>query len=911
MKNLSVLARTGTCEPFNYENLSNDNCRATEAHLQAIPLAPTSPAPEREFRAEQALAFFEAAQTVGAKSDNPSKTVFVMASFYDGTSPDIQHIPNDHNAVNTMLSIAKRWTLAGQNVYLGSSLMNSDLPSKQKGTESDIAGVLFLCADFDDEAAQDYQERLPLTPHLVTETSQGRFQCVIFFDRPQMPGVIKPLAEALASHAGADGVSGDLSHVWRVPGTWNFPNAGKIAKGRVPELSRLMEASSFGAYECTSEALKLALSKKWPDAFSKTVALQRPGDDDSFGWDQRSTSNPNRFKPKEIDHHLNNEKFANDRSKGAWHFLKLAKNRGYSPEELVTTLLSYPESLISGHYVGRDGGLSENRIRAEVKRVFAKRDVRLSGMPGDRVYQGFECDSLKASSTSRTRREIKISGGDLPFIVDEAEEALIESDTFIFQRGQVIVRPVRDESARMCDNGDLRRIRLVEVRHPEMIERMTAAADFMTFNKTENVWKSANCPSEIVSIYLARDGLWRLRPLAAVIGGPTLRPDGSVLDKPGYDLATGLLYDPQGISFPPVPVHPTREDAACALGQLKELISTFPFVSDADRSVALSAILTAAIRPSISTAPLHGFTSPVAGAGKGKLAAISTCIAVGRDVAWLAQGRTEEETEKRVASALMSGDATVGLDNCTLPIRGDFLCMVMTQSEVQIRILGQSKLKTIPNTVMFLATGCHLEFAGDMTRRAIRCELDPETETPENITFANDPVEDAKRERPRLLVAALTVLRAYIAAGQPNQSVPLGSFEQWSRWVRDALIWLGEADPCLTMEAIRKEDPEKEQLATILANWSDVIGSERVLASTAIEKARLASATGSVALLDAFQGVAAAAGQGKGNTLVDSRRLGHYFRKVKGRIVNSMRLIEDGAKAGSNYWRLDRMGGLF
>lgn len=104
--------------------------------------------------------------------------------------------------------------------------------------------------------------------------------------------------------------------------------------------------------------------------------------------------------------------------------------------------------------------------------------------------------------------------------------------------------------------------------------------------------------------------------LTGIINYPTLRPDGSILDLPGYDAQTGLLFDPQEVRFPALPRHPDRDTALRALCLLKDLISTFPLVTDADRSVALSGILTALIRRSLPTAPLHGFNAPTAGSGK-------------------------------------------------------------------------------------------------------------------------------------------------------------------------------------------------------------------------------------------------------------------------------------------------------
>ena len=46
----------------------------------------------------------------------------------------------------------------------------------------------------------------------------------------------------------------------------------------------------------------------------------------------------------------------------------------------------------------------------------------------------------------------------------------------------------------------------------------------------------------------------------------------------------------------------------------------------------------------------------------------------------------------------------------------------------------------------------------------------------------------------------------------------------WSRWVRDALIWLGAADPCDTIEVIRQGNPEREKHEAVVLAWRDHFG---------------------------------------------------------------------------------------
>jgi hypothetical protein len=94
------------------------------------------------------------------------------------------------------------------------------------------------------------------------------------------------------------------------------------------------------------------------------------------------------------------------------------------------------------------------------------------------------------------------------------------------------------------------------------------------------------------------------------------------------------------------------------------LLEGFPFDGPADRSVALSGILTALDRRSMETAPLHAFTAPEAGSGKSLLTDIAAMIATGALAPVISQGRTEDELEKRLGAAFIHGDQIISIDNC-------------------------------------------------------------------------------------------------------------------------------------------------------------------------------------------------------------------------------------------------------
>src|SRR6185503_16361219 len=118
--------------------------------------------------------------------------------------------------------------------------------------------------------------------------------------------------------------------------------------------------------------------------------------------------------------------------------------------------------------------------------------------------------------------------------------ALIEQGTDIFQRGSMIVRPSLDEQITLAKGRTTHGMRLVPVKSAAAIGSfMTASADFQKFDKQMSQFRSVDCPNAIAEKYLTDEGLWKLRHLAGTINAPTLRPDGSVLDQPGYDAATG------------------------------------------------------------------------------------------------------------------------------------------------------------------------------------------------------------------------------------------------------------------------------------------------------------------------------------------------------------------------------------
>ena len=430
--------------------------------------------------------------------------------------------------------------------------------------------------------------------------------------------------------------------------------------------------------------------------------------------------------------------------------------------------------------------------------------------------------------------------GELPEMADAAESALCKYEANFYQRSGQLVRWCLSRAETV--HGITRPGGAVIILNQDvdyLLDRLNRLITWQRWNEERGEFVACNAPRNVASTLLARRGLWNAQPLVAAVNAPTLRPDGSVLDKPGYDAATGLLFVNTAIEFEPIPQHPTREHAAEALAFLyKEVLSGFPFAAAHDRSAALSAILTACVRHALKAAPMHTVKAPIMAAGKSLLVDVCSLIATGHPATVMSYTPDGDEMRKRILSVLMQGDLVVSLDNIEEPLASQTLCSVLTQETFTDRILGVNKTGTAPTLCCWYATGNNLVIAGDLTTRVVPCRLDPQVERPEEREFQRNLYDWIPAHRPRLIRAALTILRAYVVAGRPKQPIKnFARFEDWSNWIRAALVWLGEADPRLGTEQLEDGDPVRAKLRALLLAWFAVFKTAPATSKEAVMRA--------------------------------------------------------------------------
>lgn len=218
-------------------------------------------------------------------------------------------------------------------------------------------------------------------------------------------------------------------------------------------------------------------------------------------------------------------------------------------------------------------------------------------------------------------------------------------------------------------------------------------------------------------------------------------------------------------------------------------------------------------------------------------------------------------------------------------MQSDLLCQAITADTIKVRPLGASAQVEIPSTTLWSANGNNLVLAGDLPRRSLLCRLDPGCERPEERQFSFDPLERVRQNRTGYVSAILTILRAYIVAGRPDMGgTPFGGFGQWSALVRGALMWVGEPDPCASRDAIMDEDPELGQLRTLLTLWWQEFGKSAIKIKRLIERCH-SNDSGLFEVLDDIAGERNGPG-------VNARRLGHWLKRHKGRVVDGLRLVQ-------------------
>lgn len=516
---------------------------------------------------------------------------------------------------------------------------------------------------------------------------------------------------------------------------------------------------------------------------------------------------------------------------------------------------------------------------------------------------------------SPTRPTIRV-GVDLGPAVT-ATVAALAADPRIYQRDGRLVDVVEvaddDPGAQYVPVGSPR------IRHlPAAVLRVITSEiiDWRRFDARAKKWVPTRPDRDVLPGVYEAGSYPGVRHLAGVVETPTLRPDWSVIDTPGYDPPSGYLYRPMA-EYPAIPAAPSQSDANAALMELAEVWRDFSWASSEMLYVPIAATLTILARPAIAgPVPAVAFDASAAGAGKGLAAQCVAVIATGREAPALGWPEREEEREKVLGALALRHPMVTMFDNAETPVGGSAFERCLTATRVQLRVLGNSEAPDVDWRCQVMLTGNGIAYTSDAARRTLHARQEPRCERPEErsgptagTTWTHDPLLPwARQHRADLVAAGLRILRGWDAAGRPSMGLARwGSFEAWASSIPAAIVWAGGEDILACRARSQGSDSEAAHVAVILADLERMApdgSTARSIAEALWPEGRPrhdAAPDGYDSMRDALEAVIPC----RPGMVPTARQIGDRLRRWRGRVAGGRQLHGESGRGGRQIWRAD------
>jgi hypothetical protein len=405
-------------------------------------------------------------------------------------------------------------------------------------------------------------------------------------------------------------------------------------------------------------------------------------------------------------------------------------------------------------------------------------------------------------------------------------------------------------------------------------------------------------------------------PLKGIIEVPALGSDGTIIDTPGYDERSGLIYNPsQNLKIPKIKSKPTKADARKSMKYIKaELIDDFPFIDKASKANALGLLITPTVRELIDgLIPLFAVSAKSVSSGKSYFCSLNSVVTSGRPGTMLTLPKREEEIRKLLLSSLIAGVRLIVFDNVDQKVTSPALSSVLTSQVYADRILGRSEMVEASVSAIFMVNGNNIAIAGDLPRRTVWIGIDSQTSKPwqRNKFKHRELILWALNNRGEIVAALLTIARAWVLARQPLfNGVNMPSFNNWAGVVGGILEFCG-IDGFLSNYAEMYDlcDEDDAQWEYFLREWYKIIGPEYKPISDIFELIKPEQDVRNIfnELIPEKLKV-----EMDGTFSSDAKRkLGKAFKAIEGRRFGSseyriVRSKEKDLHSGAHKWRVDR-----
>ena len=333
-----------------------------------------------------------------------------------------------------------------------------------------------------------------------------------------------------------------------------------------------------------------------------------------------------------------------------------------------------------------------------------------------------------------------------------------------------------------------------------------------------------------------------MKNLKALCKLPFITPAGEIVAVPGFHDETGIYAHFDNEVMPPLPVAPSRAEIIGAIQTAVQPWSRYRFATPEDRAAMLAAVMTAVCRPALAISPGFFFDAPVQSSGKTKCAAALGALVKSQRAGvtpFISGPNAEPELVKKLVAMALVGESFALIDNVVGMWRSPVLAALITEGQINERILGGNQWFRGASRMMVTATGNNASLDLDLGRRFIRVRIDPGVECPQARDFKFDPVDAALATRLAIAHAVLVLVQAYHAAGSPALGRGDAGFSEWNRLVRRVVLWLqaeGYAeesgfgvlgDPAHSiLEAASADDPDTEAARMLLTSLDETFHGE-------------------------------------------------------------------------------------
>ena len=456
----------------------------------------------------------------------------------------------------------------------------------------------------------------------------------------------------------------------------------------------------------------------------------------------------------------------------------------------------------------------------------------------------------------------------------------------IFRRGTTLIRLVIREQGPQVEPFTV----------PSLKGKLDRVADFMKtkmHQDGEAVSVPARPPNDVVLDLLVHSDP-PFPVLTEIATVPVFLPDGTLLAQEGFHPETGLYLNLCGLDSlnTDIPLSKARSLL------VDDLLCDFPFVSKAGQAHAIALLLQRFLRPTIlGPTPLFLIHAPARGTGKGLLAEVLSLITIGQPAPVMVLTNEDSESEKRITALLMAGAQLILLDNVTA-LKSPTLAAALTAQEWQGRVLGKSQIVNVPNRATWMATGNNVELSDELVRRSISIRLDAGMEHPEERKDFRHPdlLTWVQENRAELVSTCLSIIKAWIQAGQPCGTRTLGRYEGWASKMGGLLEFCGISGFLEEQELLyRESDKQTQGWIALCEGWHEEHKEHPVTAKDLFEVAKTRQV-----LLEVWAGRKDIAAQ---------QRFGHALSAHRDRVFGHFRIRQSGrdSHTGNIAYVLERL----